>query len=210
MSYIRPYAALSQTQATVRKQKPVDGKQMKIVSVLLLCLLVSCGRSGRVRMSGEESHFVREGKPERQQEWLLQEAVASSKQAASFRLKNERKREPDVEFRYYLDELGQARAYEIWAVGGKRQKWYVFETPWPFPRERFERDWVFRHFASELNLPADSATLVLPYLGPADPYRLPAWHIWSDGGEWYLFIDSGYLMHRERILQEKTGQPEER
>jgi len=184
--------------------------RIKAVTALFLCLLVGCARSGRVRMSGEESHVVREGKPERQQEWLLHEAVASSSQQARFRLKNERGGEPDVEFKYYLDDLDRARAYEIWAVGGKRQKWYVFETAWPFPRERFDRDWVFRHFAAELKLPADSAALVLPYLGPADPYRLPAWHIWSVGGEWYLFVDSGYLMHRERILQEKTGRNEDR
>lgn len=170
---------------------------------MILSVLAGCGRAGKVRMSGEESRVVGQGKPQTQQEWLFQEAVASSKEQAVFRLKNERVGEPDVDLKYYLDNLQRARAYEILAVGGKRQRWYVFETPWPFPAERFTRDWAARNFTAELGLQADSLSLVLPYFGPGDPYRLPAWHFWSGASEWYLFVDSGYLASRDKILSEK-------
>ncbi len=152
-------------------------------------------------MSGEGAEVF----TDEDQARLFREAVANAQQETTFKLKNERGGEPDVEFKYYLDERGRALAYEIFSEEGEIQSWRAFPYPWPFPWDRFNRDWVVRHFAMEVILTVDSLKLVLPYFGPTDPIRLPAWHIWAGGGDWYFFTDSGYLKKREGILLEKTG-----
>jgi len=151
-------------------------------------------------MSGEGASVV----ADEDQARLFQEAVAGAQQQTTFKLKNERGGEPDVELKYYLDERGRALAYEIFSEGGEKQSWQAFPAPWPFPWDRFNRDWVVRHFAMEVILTTDSLLLVLPYFGPSDPIRLPAWHIWAGGSDWYFFTDSGYLKNRDGILLEKT------
>ena len=54
-------------------------------------------------MSGEGAKVV----ADEDQARLFREAVANARQETTFKLKNERGGEPDVEFKYYLDEQGR-------------------------------------------------------------------------------------------------------
>jgi len=177
------------------------------VTMVVWALIAGCGPYLPPGPDGKPVRTWRQIEREEKQRfaWARREATDS----ASYFLRNEEKGKPDLIVTYYLGErdgnkdvviahsFRQVPKGNFWGVA----HYGIYDSFAPL-RSRFDKDSARTTFVGHTSLSIDSMALVFPVPDPS-LHRRVSWHIWTAGGEWYLFIDNGSVLSLEELIKWK-------